>query len=107
MIRIDAAWLAGEPLDIRAGTDTALARVVRVIGAAQPHHAYLFANRSGTRLKVLVHDGFGLWPAGQAAASGPLPLGIEPAAAQPRARAGADHRPAMNRLGDNAAIWIA
>jgi len=61
MIRIDAAWLAGEPLDMRAGTETALARVVKVFGAAQPHHAYLFANRSGTRVKILVHDGFGLW----------------------------------------------
>ena len=29
MIRIDTAWLAVEPLDMRAGTDTALARVVR------------------------------------------------------------------------------
>ncbi|UUZ77148.1 hypothetical protein LP414_07460 [Polaromonas sp. P1(28)-13] len=26
MIRIDAAWLAVAPLDMRAGTDTALAR---------------------------------------------------------------------------------
>jgi transposase len=61
MIRIDAVWLAGEPLDMRAGPDTALARVVKVFGAAHPHHAYLFANRRGTRLKVLVHDGLGLW----------------------------------------------
>lgn len=43
MIRIEAMWLATEPLDMRAGTDTALARVVKVFGAAQPHHAYLFA----------------------------------------------------------------
>lgn len=61
MIRIDAVWLAGEPLDMRAGPDTALARVVKVFGAARPHHAYLFTNRRGTRLKVLVHDGLGLW----------------------------------------------
>lgn len=61
MIRIDAIWLATEPLDMRAGTDTALARVVKVFGAARPHHAYLFANQSGTRMKVLVYDGFGLW----------------------------------------------
>ena len=44
MIRIDAAWLAAAPLDMRAGTDTALARVVTVFGAVHPHHAYLFAN---------------------------------------------------------------
>ena len=42
---------------MRAGTDTALARVVSVFGAAYPHHAYLFANR----IKVLVHDGIGIW----------------------------------------------
>jgi transposase len=38
-----------------------LARVVAVFGAAQPHHAYLFTNRRINRIKVLVHDGFGLW----------------------------------------------
>lgn len=61
MIRIDAAWLAATPLDMRAGTDTALARVVAVFGAAQPHHAYLFANRRANRIKILVHDGIGIW----------------------------------------------
>jgi transposase len=61
MIRIDAVWLAVEPLDMRAGTDTALGRVVKVFGAAHPHHAYLFANRRANRLKVLVHDGIGIW----------------------------------------------
>ena len=61
MIRIDAAWLATAPLDMRAGTDTALARVIATFGAAQPHHAYLFANQRANRLKVLVHDGVGLW----------------------------------------------
>jgi transposase len=61
LIRIEAIWLATEPLDMRAGTDTALARVVKVFGAARPHHAYLFANKRATRLKVLVYDGFGIW----------------------------------------------
>jgi len=61
VIRIDAIWLAVEPLDMRAGTDTALARVIKVFGEARAHHAYLFANRRATRMKVLVHDGFGLW----------------------------------------------
>lgn len=61
MIRIDAVWLATSPLDMRAGTDTALARVVQVFGAAQPHHAYCFANARATRMKVLVHDGIGIW----------------------------------------------
>ena len=61
MIRIDAAWLATSPLDMRAGTDTALARVIVVFGAAHPHHAYLFANKRANRMKVLVHDGIGIW----------------------------------------------
>jgi transposase len=61
MIRIDAAWLATTPLDMRAGTDTALARVVAVFGAAHPHHAYLFTNKRANRIKILVHDGIGVW----------------------------------------------
>lgn len=61
MIRVDALWLATEPLDMRCGTEVALARVVRVFGAARPHHAYLFANRRANRMKVLVHDGIGVW----------------------------------------------
>ena len=61
MIRIDAIWMATDPLDMRAGPDTALARVVQVFGEARPHCAYLFANKRGNRMKVLVHDGFGLW----------------------------------------------
>jgi transposase len=61
VIRVDAVWLAVEPLDLRIGMESALARVVGVFGAAQPHHAYLFTNRRVNRIKVLVHDGFGLW----------------------------------------------
>ena len=61
MIRVDALWLAVEPLDLRAGTEAALARVVAVFGAARPHHAYLFTNKRANRLKVLVHDGIGVW----------------------------------------------
>ena len=61
MIRVDAIWLSVQPLDMRAGTDTALARVLAVFGSAHPHHAYVFTNRRGDRLKVLVHDGIGIW----------------------------------------------
>ena len=60
MIRIDAIWLATEPMDMRAGTETALARVIAVFGAAKPHCAYLFANRRANRMKVLMHDGVGV-----------------------------------------------
>ena len=31
------------------------------VGEARSHHADLFMNRRANRLKVLVHDGFGLW----------------------------------------------
>lgn len=61
LIRVDALWLAVEPLDMRAGTEVALRRVVTVFGAARPHHAYRFANRRANRMKVLVHDGIGVW----------------------------------------------
>ena len=39
------------------GIAAALRRLVAVFGAAWPRHAYLFANR----MKVLVHDGIGVW----------------------------------------------
>jgi transposase len=61
MIRTDALWLSIVPIDMRAGTDTLLARILLVFGEARPHHAYLFANQRGTRMKVLVHDGIGIW----------------------------------------------
>ena len=61
MIRIDAVWLAVQPIDMRAGADRLLASVVQVFGAAQAHHGYLFANARSTRIKLLVHDGFGVW----------------------------------------------
>lgn len=60
MIRIDAIWLATEPMDMCAGTETALARVIAVFGTAKLHCAYLFANRRANRMKVLVHDGVGI-----------------------------------------------
>ena len=61
MIEVHAVWLAVQPLDMRLGTEAALARVVGVFGAAHPNHAYLFANRRANRMKVLVHDGVGIW----------------------------------------------
>lgn len=61
MIRIDALWLAVTPVDMRAGADRLLASVVQVFGAAQAHHGYLFANARSSRIRLLVHDGFGVW----------------------------------------------
>lgn len=53
--------MAVAPVDMRAGIDTLLARVVLVFGEARPHHAYLFANQRATRMKLLIHDGIGIW----------------------------------------------
>ena len=39
VIRIEAVWLAVEPIDMRAGADRLLASVVRVFGAARAHTA--------------------------------------------------------------------
>jgi len=61
MIRIDSVWLATQPLDMRSGFDSCLARVIQVFGCAHPHAAYLFANVRANRMKVLVHDGIGFW----------------------------------------------
>ena len=61
LMELDALWLAVQPIDMRAGTDRLLANVVRVFGAAQAHHGYVFANARATRIKLLVHDGFGVW----------------------------------------------
>lgn len=61
MIEVDAVWRAVQPLDMRLGTEAALARAVGIFGAAHPNHAYLFANRRANRMKVLVDDGIGVW----------------------------------------------
>jgi transposase len=61
VIRIDAVWLAVQPMGMRAGAERLLASVVKVFGTAQAHHGYLFANARHTRIKLLVHDGFGVW----------------------------------------------
>lgn len=61
MIRIDAMWVAVAPVDMRAGAERLLAQVVLVFGQARAHHAYLFANVRATRIKLLMHDGFGVW----------------------------------------------
>ncbi|WP_449192254.1 IS66 family insertion sequence element accessory protein TnpB [Thauera sp.] len=61
MLRIEAIWLAVGASDLRGGIDSLLGQVVARFGAAQPHHAYVFANRRATRLKMLVFDGAGIW----------------------------------------------
>ena len=85
MIRIDALWLAVQPMDMRAGTERLLASVVQVFGQAQAHHGYLFANARATRIKLLVHDGFGVWCAARRLNAGrfawPRAVGVDGLAA--------------------------
>ena len=61
MIRIDALWLCTKPVDMRAGAERLLAHVVHALGSANAHHGYLLANARATRIKMIVHDGFGVW----------------------------------------------
>jgi hypothetical protein len=46
---------------MRAGADRLLSIVVNTVGAAHAHHGYLFAQQRESRVKLLVHDGFGVW----------------------------------------------
>ena len=82
MIRIDAVCMATQPLDMRSGFDSCLARVMQVFGAAHPHSAYLFANARANRLKVLVHDGLGIWLAARRLHQGKFVWPLGSAAAQ-------------------------
>ncbi len=59
-IRIDALWLCTQPLDMRAGAERLMAHVVHALGSARADHGYLFANARATRIKLLVHGGFGV-----------------------------------------------
>lgn len=109
MIRVDAVWMAVAPLDMRAGMDTALARVITVFGAARPHHAYLFANRRANRLKILVHDGIGIWLASRRLHQGRF---VWPSGDQPTLNLSAAQFDALviglpwHRLGDAATITL-
>ena len=54
--------VAIEPVDFRAGID-GIARVCRERLSSDPFSgaAYVFRNRRGTAIKVLVYDGQGFW----------------------------------------------
>jgi transposase len=58
---IASIWLATEPRDLRADSETALAKVVVVLVATQPHCTYLFSNRGATWMEVLLRDGVNGW----------------------------------------------
>lgn len=62
MIAVKHWWLAALPVDMRCGIDRLSTRVLEAsVAGLAPHTAYLFCNRSGTRLRVLVWDGLGFW----------------------------------------------
>ena len=61
MIRVDTIWMSTAPCDMRSGMDSLMNQIIAVFGQVQAHHAYLFANRGANRMKVIVHDGFGVW----------------------------------------------
>ncbi|MBG6082997.1 IS66 family insertion sequence element accessory protein TnpB [Rubrivivax gelatinosus] len=61
MIRVDAPWLCAQPVDMRAGADRLLASVAAVLGQAHAHAGYLLANARATRIRLVVHDRFGIW----------------------------------------------
>lgn len=84
MIRIDALWLCAQPVDMRGGADRLLAAVVGALGQARAHHGYLFANARATRIKLLVHDGFGIWCAARRLHAGRF-IWLPAAAAAPAA----------------------
>jgi transposase len=109
MIRIDAVWLATAPVDMRSGYDTTMAKVIAVFGAAKPHHAYLFANRRGNRIKVLVHDGVGIWLAARRLYQGKFVWPVSGAATLPMS---SEQLSALvlglpwQRIGDDGAITV-
>ncbi len=55
-------WLAVAPVDLRCGIDRLLVTVQTVLGRdAFDGGAYVFRNRSGSRIKVVCCDGQGVW----------------------------------------------
>lgn len=95
MIRIDALWLATAPIDMRMGTERLLAQVVQVFGSAQAHQGYLFANARANRMKLLLHDGFGVWCAARRLNEGGF---VWP-------RGGAEVAPSVPLTSNNSMLW--
>jgi transposase len=62
MLRPTGWWLAREPVDLRCGVD-GLWRLTQASLGRDPVDggAYIYRNRSGTRIKVLCVDAHGVW----------------------------------------------
>lgn len=62
MIRSGKIWLVWGPVDMRAGVDRLSAWVQDSLGRSPcDGSAFVFRNRRGTRLKLLLWDGNGVW----------------------------------------------
>lgn len=62
MIRAQEVWLVVEPVDMRGGIDGLSQRIQNLLGRSPcDGTAYGFRNRRGTRLKLIVWDGTGVW----------------------------------------------
>ena len=61
MLSPRAWYLATAPIDLRCGADRLLLLVQALSGGAMADGAYVFRNRSGTRIKLLLADATGVW----------------------------------------------
>lgn len=62
MLSVQSWWLVTAPTDLRCGMDRLLLQVSQVQGRAPVEgEAYVFGNRSGTRIKLLCCDRHGVW----------------------------------------------
>jgi transposase len=62
MIRPEQVWVAVEPVDMRLGIDGLSLKLQQALGRSPcDGSAYAFRNRNGTRIKLLIWDGTGVW----------------------------------------------
>ena len=62
MIAPDDVWLVVEPVDMRGGIDALSQQIQNLLGRTPcDGRAYVFRNRRGNRIKLLVWDGTGVW----------------------------------------------
>lgn len=61
MLRPTGWQLVVAPVDLRCGMDRLLVMVQTLAGGAAAGVAYVFRNRSGTRIRVLLADATGVW----------------------------------------------
>ena len=61
MLSPRAWYLATAPIDLRCGTDRLLLLVQSLAGGQIVEGAFVFRNRSATRIKLLLADATGVW----------------------------------------------